>query len=231
MFERHVEIVGEQPFVAREWLRRELLWGSLMVPYATRFSGWRNGATVAKIQGDSSRAQLYAQDLVSCESQSLAFFNQGKYLSGLVASSLLCKLVRSEQPPAEGEPISAKVIQLQAATIDKVLKNTSRNEQSLVSEVLESSATLITSAENIPATDYVSRHSLLTAGKQLLRLAQAEAHDWLNGEQHFPVLTIADGGTARSAGPRVEMLTPIFHEILASADYQAMSSATPTTRQ
>jgi hypothetical protein len=43
MAEARILVEGEDSFNEREWLRREVLWSSLMLPYDQHFRSWIQG--------------------------------------------------------------------------------------------------------------------------------------------------------------------------------------------
>ncbi len=114
-----VEIIGEQEFNPREWLRRDALWASLMSPYDQQMKGWSTGTQLAQHRGNTNRQAIYGDvSQNDTEAQSMALFNQGKNIAGLVTSAALFTSYR------EGfrNDSSINLLEVQANTIDKVMK-------------------------------------------------------------------------------------------------------------
>ena len=83
MSESRIVVQGETQFNPREWLRRELLWASLMAPYGQQLNDWLevDGNRFDQHMGNVSRQHIYSQETDS-ESQAIAFFNGAKVIGG-----------------------------------------------------------------------------------------------------------------------------------------------------
>ena len=223
MSQTRVEVVGAEEFNPREWLRREVLWASLMTPYGKQLAGWTDRDITAVHQHNSnvSRAQLYAQD-ESAESQALAFFNQGKNIGGILSSASLFRACMERREGRPTEPLKA-----QATSVDKALAH--RNTTPIISDesaVYVESGRMISRVNISPPGTYGTNVRLLRAAKIMTSYAAVEINEWLNfAEQPGTPLTIQNGGHPRSAGPRVEMLQPLFEQILASEPYADLNGS------
>ncbi|HXR50461.1 MAG TPA: hypothetical protein VN778_05550 [Verrucomicrobiae bacterium] len=162
--------------------------------------------------------------------QAKAFFNHGKVIGGLVSSVAVFRM-RMNGPLDPNNEISEVVLQMQAKSIDKALElpllqatNGTKGEQ----EVFEECTHLAKLAVRNPGNQFVNRRYMLRAAKSMSSLACQNVVLWLETSKQdeaesLPLLTIPDGGTPRSAGPRVEMLQPIFHQIIASEAFTRSS--------
>jgi hypothetical protein len=219
-----VKDVGE--FNPREWLRRELLWASLMTPYSQQLDSWVSGTQLSQHSGNVSRRDVYNghQDP---ESQSLGFFNQGKNIAGLVSSIVLFNVLMHR--PQEGA--SVDILGLQAKAIDKVLARVTSGQFDTVlaePEIYKECQRLVRLAIE-DDTHFSTNARLLRASKIMTGLACQETRDWLAAsrqdlETTLPQLTIPDGGHPRSGGDRVDMLQPIFHGFVESEQFRALKT-------
>jgi hypothetical protein len=226
MSEIRVKIIGDGDFNAREWLRRDALWASLMTPYTQQLAGWLDGSAPQKAQhdGNVSRQSLYAEG-EDIESQAMAFFNQGKNIAGLISSAVLFRACMERKK--EGAYIN--VTETQAMLVDRAL---SLDCDFIGSEISEDDIYAICARHARQATEaqpgqFGKNIRLLRASRAILSLASREAFGWVenslqNEETTLPVLRIQNGGHPRSAGPRVNKLQPIFHKIVASPQYQSL---------
>lgn len=217
--------VGGEMFIPREWLRREVLWASLMTPYSDQLSGWLNETQIYQHAGNITRQNVYNTEGDS-KKLSLSFFNQGKNVGGLITSIALFKSMMNKT----GEGAAINLLEVQAVSIDRVLdmvglptddrpdeKETYRECAQIMSEVLKASG-----------EDRFRNRRLLYVKRSMAGLAVAECSSWLdaslqNSEGTLPELTINNGGHPRSGGHRVDKLQPIFHKIIASKPYQKLS--------
>ena len=236
MPETRVEIIGQERFDEREWLRREVLWGSLMAPYDTQMASWFNGIAINQHMGNFSRATLYSENEMDIESQALAFFNQGKNIGGILSSASLFRTAMSEQPRRDYEELSDNALKIQARCVDIALGNISVLGLTAPADERDAYASctkLADRARSIPEGDFGWKHNLLRAGKIMSALACREVEVWRdsakqNDEESLPTLTIPNGGYPRSAGQRVERLQPIFEEIASSETYKALEKPQAT---
>jgi len=227
MLDSRVEIEGDKPFNPREWLRREVLWASLMTPYSVQARTWQDGTAVVQHQGNVTRQELYAS-VPDAEAQALAFFNHGKNIGGIISSATLFRAGLDRT----GIGAHVNIYEQQASVIDSVL---GRQPADFIPEVLnddDSYNQCEKLAESIYAegqNPHIRNKLLLQASNIMSALACREAQAWVgsslqNTEGTLPNLTIHDGGYPRSGGLRVEKLQPIFHKIDESAGYQEFSS-------
>jgi hypothetical protein len=219
------------PFNEREWLRREVLWGSLMVPYRDQMNLFMNGGENAHYQDNASRVDIYAEDTNDQDLQAMAFLNAGKQLAGLLSGAALFRTSMFEQPREDGEPITERALTAQARSIDIALglRNISSIIPETEKEAFLSSKRLATAAMFSESQSHAQRHFCLRAAKIMTGFAVQVAPTWQaytqqDAEHSLPTLVVANGGTPRSVGPRKDALQPIFHEILASAEYQAVGA-------
>jgi hypothetical protein len=235
MSETRIKVKGVDKFDEREWLRREVLWASLMTPYPAQMAGWFNGTQISQHAGNFSRATLYAERELDLESQSWAFFNQGKNIGGILSSAALFRAYPTEgeiQQLFDTDPaVSSRELQVQARVIDIALGNLAIRSVETTGEDNK----IYAECERLAIHAYASqslfarRHRLLRAGKIMSGLATPEVSKWRetasqNEDGSLPILTIPNGGTPRSAGPRVDKLQPIFAEIIASGPYRSLAA-------
>lgn len=215
-----VEVIDYGAFEPREWLRRDVLWASLMSPYSQQMQGWLDGTQKAQHDGNVSRQNLYAQD-VDAEVQAMAFFNQGKNVAGLISSIALFQV--SVAGSRQGAVVTP--VEIQAKAVDLVLGGEATPDRaSSESEVYARCSRLAIQASI--GEGIIASRSLRKASQLMTDLAVAEASSWIEVSQeseNLPQLTINDGGHPRSAGPRVEMLQPFFRQILASEAYRSIA--------
>jgi hypothetical protein len=215
------------PFNEREWLRREVLWASLMTPYSQQMRGFVSGAEVAHHQGNASRADTYAAYPEDSELQAKAFLNAGKKLAGLLSGAALFRSSMFEFPREDGQPLTERTLTAQARSVDIALgiRNISSITPETEAEAFISGKRLATAAMNTEVHTHAHRHYCLRAAKIMTGQAVQELPTWRaiaaqDEEQNLPTIVVSNGGTPRSAGPRVDSLQPIFNEILASVEYQ-----------
>jgi hypothetical protein len=232
MSETRVRIEGGGEFNEREWLRREVLWASLMAPYPSQMNGWLNGLETAHHLGNSSRKRLYAEYDNDERSQSKAFFNQGKVISGIISSAALFRLNPSNEDLQtiylDGTEPSQEVLGMQARNVDIAIGKLAVRTIPPIQGDLEAfreSERLAKRAYDL--SDFARKRLLLRAGKIMSGLAISEVTAWRemaiqDDEESLPTLTVPNGATPRSAGPRVEKLQPIFHEIVQSEQFQKL---------
>jgi hypothetical protein len=233
MSKQRIKVIGENEFNEREWLRREVLWASLMSPYPEQMQGWYNGLEVAHHLGNSSRQKVYAEFDNDTQSQSQAFFNQGKVLGGIISSSIIFRgRIKTDDLQQlynnDGMPLQ-QTLELQTQNIDMALGNIAVNGALLPEgdisayAAAERMAMLANSLENA----MLKKMCLVRAAKIMTGLAIDEITNWRlmaaqNKADTQPALIIPNGGTPRSVGPRVEKLQPIFQEILQSDHFKSL---------
>jgi len=225
MSDSRVEVTGQGEFSPREWLRKELLWASLMAPYKGQLAGWLDGRAVSQHDGNVTRRNLYDIE-GDPEVSALAFFNQGKNIAGIISSAIL---LRAE---ADGtiEKHPADMLEVQAKAIDRVLGRAAANEVIVIKIPEDRAYEVCARLVHIAMLGQIDRRDNLThAGLIMTELAIAETKSWLdtarqNEEGSLPILKIPDGGHPRSAGDRVNRLQPIFHKIVASKPYQDLAA-------
>ncbi len=227
MLESRVSVLGEATFNPREWLRREVLWASLMTPYKTQLDGWLNGTQISQHAGNVTRRDYYARE-ANAEALSLSLFNQGKNVAGLVSASVLFKVTARNLETED----TAALLLVQADRIDRVLTTVpvSRASDEFEANVFDDCIKLATTATAQPEGQFGRTHRYLKASRLMVTLAASEATAWVESSQQTDdtattqLLVIQNGGYPRSAGPRVDSLQPIFNTIIASQDYQALST-------
>jgi hypothetical protein len=233
MTESRIKVNNEEKFDEREWLRREVLWASLMTPYGAQMAGWFNGTQINQHMGNFSRTTLYAENMHDLELQSRLFFNQGKNIGGIISSATLFRVNPTESDLKllyeDGQLPTLKILEIQAKNVDIVLGNVAvkcidipGNDKDAYSEC-ERISVRAYKLQN----PFAQKRLLLRAGKIMSGLARKEAAKWremaVQNEQHpLPMITIPDGGTPRSAGPRVEKLQPIFDDIVKSEQFRKL---------
>ncbi|HXY18052.1 MAG TPA: hypothetical protein VEH48_01370 [Candidatus Nitrosopolaris sp.] len=224
MSDSRVEVIGQDEFNPREWLRRELLWASLMAPYRDQLDGWLDGRAIAQHDGNVTRRDLYDID-GDTEAKALAFFNQGKNIAGIISSAILLRA------GADGtiEKHPADMLEVQANGVDRVLGRIAANEVIII-EIPEDRAYEVCSRLVHIAMAGIDRQDHLTYASLIMtELAIAETKSWLdtarqNEAGSLPILKISDGGYPRSAGARVDKLQPVFHKIIESEPYQDLAA-------
>ncbi len=226
-----VEVIDNSPFNPREWLRREVLWASLIAPYGAQISAWLNESAVQQHNSNVSRRDLFGRD-ESPEFQSQSFFNQGKNVSGIISSATLFKACMT----SSGEGAQVNMLRVQADIVDKVLGNLAAGSVAKVSDTsayatcgqLARRVFMPARSAESPRVKPGTKQILLHAHRLMVSLASFEAGEWIaasfqNEDNSLPNLEINNGGHARSAGPRVEMLQSILHKIVEFEEYKALS--------
>lgn len=221
-----IKVVGGKDFEPREWLRREVLWASLMTPYNQQLDVFIKGTAFDQHMGNKTRQDLFALD-EDPESQSLAFFNQGKNVAGLISFAALFDACLDRT----GNGAHVNIPGVQARSVDKVLARQSDLHKGPYSpdeefEIFDESGLLVNHAVRTERGSEERNESIFRAGSMMTWLASAEAGLWLESslqsiEGSLPELVIDDGGTPRSSGTRVDKLQPILHKILESANYRS----------
>jgi Arc/MetJ-type ribon-helix-helix transcriptional regulator len=217
-----------QKFSPREWLRREVLWGSLIAPDFVQLKGWLNDSEGHYLSDNFSRREKYSS-IPSDKAQALAFFNHGKVIGALLSSACMLKSLVSVAPRQDDEPISPETMNLQTSAIDTALSSkrvAQKGRYFSYSSAYREARRLLLQAES--NSDGILRgRRLRAASKLMLVIAQEEIDSWLdaaeqNTDNDLPELVIPKGGHPRSVGPRVEMLQPLFEQIVQSVNYQAL---------
>lgn len=227
MSEVRIRVIGQEHFEAREWLRKDVLWASLMTPYSRQMHGWLDGTAYAQHSGNVTRQSVYAAE-DDAEMQSLAFFNQGKNIAGLVSSLALFKSCSYKSELDK----RSRMLETQAESVDRVLGDITivpSLAEIPEEDIFKYCTELVESASVLPRGQFAANQMLVRASDAIAGIASSEASSWLDAslqdeEESLPVLTIHDGGHARSAGKRVNMLQPIFHRIVASPRYRVLKS-------
>jgi hypothetical protein len=233
MTDTRIQVEGEDSFNEREWLRREVLWGSLMAPYPDQMNGWLNGLETSHYFSNSSRQKVYAEFDSSAESQSKSFFNQGKVIGGILSSATVLRASLKEEDLQKFYDVDASpnydALKLQAKNVDIVLGNIGIRSIALQGGETASFSETERMAKRARNTEsqFARWRFLLRSGKIMSGLAIQEVSKWRetaaqNEEGTLPTLIIPNGGTPRSAGPRVEKLQPVFHEIVCSERFQKL---------
>jgi len=229
MSEYRIEVVGEEAFNPREWLRRDVLWASLMSPYDQQMKGWIDGSQLAQHQGNVSRQNTYGkEDELDTEAQAMAFFNQGKNIAGLVTSAALFTAYKN----GFGRGKSVDLLEVQAKNIDKVMsvapEYADRMEAGEEFKSEKEQYELCSEAMVLNQCDdrfvrIMSRYDVATA--RMVGMAARETADWLEtaSNMSLPTLAVNNGAHPRSVGPRVEALKPIFESAVASPEYRALA--------
>ncbi len=220
-----VEVIGASEFNPREWLRRGVLWASIVAPYGRQLDTWIYGTAYAQHAGNVSRQHLFVSEN-DLEIQSLAFFNQGKNISGLISSAVLFRSLASGTYQADPENLLA----VQARYIDKALGNLSIRFGSVENEEIAfyDCTRLVKSALFGSPDRFGRKHKLVRASKIMLVLANREINSWLensqqNWENSLPTLTIQNGGHPRSGGSRVGELQTVFDGIVSSQTFNNLA--------
>jgi hypothetical protein len=227
MKEARIQVEGEDSFDEREWLRREVLWSSLMLPYEEHYKSWIQGLEYDYYYSNISRQNVFSGENYT-QAQALAYFHEGKKIATILSSAALFRTVMYEEPGNDGEEISDKALKMQAKSVDIAVEKSQvgsielKDDKSVFTES-ERMASLANESES----KYPRMHRLLRAAKIMTGLAISEISKWRetaaqNEEGTLPTLIIPNGGTPRSAGQRVEKLQPVFHEIVCSERFQKL---------
>jgi hypothetical protein len=232
MSETRIRIEGGDKFNEREWLRREVLWSSLVIPYGSLMKSWHDGIEVQYHNSNVSRTDLFNESADDPETQARTFFNQGKKIATIVASASLFRLNPSNEDLQtsyiNGTEPSQEVLRMQARNVDIAIgKLAVRTIPPIQGDLnaFQESKRLAKRAYDL--SDFARKRLLLRAGKIMSGLAISEVAVWRemanqDDEESLPTLTVTNGGTPRSAGPRVEKLQPVFHEIVQSEQFQSL---------
>jgi hypothetical protein len=236
-----LEIVGGDQFNEREWLRREVLWASIISPYDVQLETWQTDTAIQQHNGNFSRATLYYQlgskdeNTIDLESQSQAIFNQGKNIGGMLSSVSLFMLLQSSTAPSFEAGISKDILAGQTRGIDIALGNTALRAVTVSAETgtepdltaYKACQSLVLSACETSLGSYARTHQLRRAAQIMATLATKEVIYWRNligaYSEETHMLSIPNGGHPRSAGPRIEQRQPILNNIVASDAYRALT--------
>jgi len=225
MSQSRVRVNASNEFNPREWLRREVLWASLMTPYNRQLATWIEGTALPQHLGNSTRQKIYGEE-PDAEAQSLAFFNQGKSLAGLISSVALFDACLDRT----GYGAHVNILGVQARSVDKVLERAANQFSRLTysdeeeAEIFAESSALAKTALQFEYSHPARNEAFFKAGIMMVWLASSEAASWIdnskqNPESSLPTLLIEDGGTPRSGGDRVNKLQPIFKKLIDSNVY------------
>jgi hypothetical protein len=212
-----VRIETGEPFEAREWLRREVLWASLMTPYDEQLQGWvsTTNTQFSQHQGNASRRDVYGGS-ENIELLSQAFFQQGKTAAGLLSSVIMFKtFVKLPNPTLD-------ILGLQAESVDSTLELDKSDFVSTedTENVYRQCARLAVKASR----SKLKKGAYLKASRLMLGIAGREAQAWAEtsiDNSSGRILTIPNGGHPRSAGNRVDVRQLFFNTVLESDAYRA----------
>lgn len=225
-----VQLENGCTFNEREWLRRETLWASLVVPYNLQMITWYNGTVAAQHSSNISRAELFASMPTYPDMQARAFQNQGKSIGAAISSSVLFRLFMRERIHNDQE-ITTDTLTLQAKGVDIAIGHSAMGWICVEDDgaAYANARRVALLAEN-PAQsgDFVRRHRLLYAAKIMSGLARTEIQNWRAMPQPSShPLIVQDGGTPRSGGAHIESLQRKFHTIVESADFRSLATIEP----
>jgi hypothetical protein len=227
MTEARIQVEGEDSFNEREWLRREVLWSSLMLPYSEHYKSWIQGLEHDYYSSNVSRQAVFNRENYS-QAQALGYFNEGKKIATLLSSAALFRTVMFEEPGKDGIEISDTALKMQARSVDIAVGKSQVNSIELHDEksVFEESKRMAVLAIGSEST-FARNHRLLRAAKVMTGLAINELAKWRemsvqNYNSTLAELIIPNGGTSRSSGPRSEKLQPVFHEVVNSERFQKL---------
>jgi len=226
MSESRVVLHDGGQFDAREWLRRELLWGSVVAPYGLQFEGWRQNTESAYHLSSLSRRDLYAHE----GHASGAFFQHGKYIASTLSSAALFRTCLRREPLRHEADVTEKMLHCQARSVDIAVGRLALGyiEARSTDEDVFKRVTGIVRQFAKPPDHTLSPNYLLHAAKLMSGVARRQAADWLeaaqqNEQANLPALVIHNGGYPRSGGDRVERLQQVFHQLVVSDAYVALS--------
>lgn len=226
MTESRINVIGQNQFNPREWLRREVLWASLMTPYSRQLATWLDGTAYDHHMGNKTRQSVYQQEN-DPEAQSLGFFNQGKNIAGMISSVALFDACTDR----DGFGAHVNIPGVQARSVDTVIDRLGDELSTMLypheeeSEIFSDCTSLVKQAVALECGNAKRNIAFSKAGVMMTWLASAETARWLeNAKQDIssplPILEIQDGGFPRSAGSRVDKLQPVFKKIVASELYK-----------
>jgi len=218
MSDYRVEVTGGEAFNPREWLRREVLWAYLVVPYSRLYQTWFNNTALSYHDSNLSRRDFFAKE----NEPGLSFFNHGKAISSLLHQSLLFKAMRSGQRVPY-----VNILKLQAGAVDRALTTISAIEPDNINtqRVFEECEAVARTVHFSEYYSYSQSMRLFKASNLMGRLAAGQIQLWL--EQASPydtdeTLVIDNGGVSRSSGPNIDRLAPIFQQIVAGERFQEL---------
>ena len=157
----------------------------------------------------------------------MGFFNRGKNVAGLISSVALFRACMA----GSNEGGAVTLVEIQAKSVDKVLGSIATGNSTEITvpeaDIYAECADIMKKVVTEP-TQFGCKQRLLRASNLMAGLASKEAGLWIeasyqNEAGSLPHLTINNGGHPRSAGPRVEMLTPIFSHILETDTYLSLA--------
>jgi hypothetical protein len=230
-----VELVDGSEFDPREWLRRDVLWASLITPYQDQINTFLLDTARYQHDGNVNRIKTNANFSESdTATQAESFFHEGKNVAGLISTVALLNVCRLRV----NHNSLSEIIEIQASSIDKVLRlansvelDESKTEEKAFGEC-ERALTIFARSPSL----YGHSRRLIGAGKSMIGFAGIEASRWMSNSLQneggtLPVLHVQDGGTSRGSGPNVDMLQSILHSLPESELYANLSVSSGTEEQ
>lgn len=215
----NVGVVGGAELEPRQWLQREVLWCSLMVPYGQQLGALCRNEAIAQYHGNRNRQELFASESNN-DPVMLAnsVFNHGKNVAASI--SRVCAL------KAASKSDSVHILAIQTQEIDKVLSKTRTLGDELVDieKIFSDAGNLARKAFENP-DGFGFKNKLIKSAKIMSHLAIYEAGQWIENMENIDTpICLPNGGTARSGGPRVEMLRPVFEQIMQLEEFQRLTN-------
>jgi hypothetical protein len=229
-----IEVIGESEFNPREWLRRDVLWASIVTPYPRQLAGWLDGESAQKQHSNNvSRIEQFAS-YTGNEMAAEAFRHRGKNIAGMISSIALFQTLICQRGT-----LATTNLRVQARSVDHVLNrfrrgsfDTSFNDEAVYAECVNQVRLTagLDPSDEIQQFGYNKRFR--TATKYLTGLVCQEVGLWLaeaeqNDKRTKPVLVVENGGVTRGSGPSMERLGQQLAQTEATAEYQDLAIADP----
>lgn len=221
MSKARVEVTDYGVLDHREWLRREVLWGSLMTPYDEQFNNWINveSAAYAQHAGNASRKDTYTNEQEFSE----AYFQHGKTAAGLLTSVCMFRLL------AKSNVRTQDLLRLQTIVIDDAITADVKHDYDEQDKITIYERCTTLAKASVDGKDRLAKQKLRHAGRLIMGIAAAETQAWIsdgmqNADNTLPRLVIPNGGHPRSAGNRVDFRQTLFSAIVGSDNYHALAA-------
>lgn len=230
MSDYRISVAGENQFNPYEWLRRDVLWASLVTPYDKQLAGWLDeDLTQREHHVENINNQAAHETAGDPDLEAQAFFHQGKSVAGVISSIALIETLKA---PTKYTGF-VDPLECQARSVKRVLRAAetpadTRHTPSL-KITYDKSARFIRQANNLSGATYARNIRLDKAARLMIRYAAHSTRAWLAAAAQsetgdLPVLIIPNGGESRSSGPHVELLLPTFNKTVQSPAYQALNT-------
>jgi hypothetical protein len=206
-------LVDGGPINYHHWLRREVLWASLVTTYEAQLQGWTSVGedALSQHQGNASRMDIYKREAEPAQ----AFYQQGKVVGGLLSS--VCTFRVFSQPDVR----LIDIFGLQADTVSEALDTKPKVpvwNRGMIGDLYSTCSML--ARVSIKSKPY--EHDLLQdASDKIIDYAKSEALLWIEMADELEATSKADvhvnnGGVPRSVGDGIDVRQALLKAIAGS---------------